>query len=77
MQGKPNRRCPTCGVTLRPLGNDRFACVCTGDERAEYGYIEARHVDDVLPTGCYHCLERIAGRTRALCPSHGDEWMVG
>lgn len=26
------------------------------------------------PTGCAHCLNRITGRTRALCPSHGDEW---
>lgn len=30
--------------------------------------------DEELPTGCAHCLDRIAGRTRALCPSHGDEW---
>lgn len=26
-----------------------------------------------LPTGCWHCLEVIAGRSRR-CPSHGDEW---
>jgi hypothetical protein len=29
------------------------------------------------PTGCAHCLDRIAGRTRALCPSHEEEWGVG
>jgi hypothetical protein len=26
------------------------------------------------PTGCAHCLDRIAGRTTFTCPSHGDEW---
>ena len=32
---------------------------------------------DAAPTGCAHCLDRIAGRTGASCPSHGEEWQVG
>jgi hypothetical protein len=34
-------------------------------------------VDTEPPTGCSYCLERIAGRMRSACPSHGDEWPVG
>jgi hypothetical protein len=41
------------------------------------GPLGARERADIiedLPTGCWHCLRRITGRTSALCPSHGDEW---
>lgn len=41
------------------------------------GAVERRDLLDALPTGCWHCLRRLAGKTSSPCPSHGDEWEVG
>lgn len=57
--------------------------LAVGERRAatvgrEGGVWLARIRDDAedLPTGCAWCLDRIAGRRRAACPSHGDEYEV-
>jgi hypothetical protein len=64
--------------------NDLLADAARGiagrEARRQREYVERTDREiaaDAAPTGCAHCLDRIAGRTTALCPSHGDEWEVG
>jgi hypothetical protein len=56
---------------------DRAALGRVAEEEAQAREVASFAAETETPTGCWHCLNRIGGRTSAPCPSHGVEWEVG